>query len=209
LLGGSRGKKLSAVAKARIPTDAKRRTVVVVVIRLHPKRPKQSRATALRVSASIFPSFGYAIAPGPLPSRLTLTAKIDIENESHLQKKPLHYNSRLRRTVHLKILLTTISLATATIATPALCDGGAIDLRFENHRFTPQTLTVPANAALVLKVANTSNETIEFESFKLNREKAVEPGQTITVRLPPLSPGSYDFYDDFHQDVPEGSIVAK
>jgi hypothetical protein len=24
-----------------------------------------------------------------------------------------------------------------------------------------------------------------------------------------LRPGSYDFYDDFHQDVPAGSIVAK
>jgi len=50
---------------------------------------------------------------------------------------------------------------------------------------------------------------LEFESFSLNRETVVEPGQSITVRLPALSPGSYDFYDDFHQDVPEGSIVAK
>jgi hypothetical protein len=29
------------------------------------------------------------------------------------------------------------------------------------------------------------------------------------VHLPALSVGSYDFYDDFHQDVPEGSIVAQ
>ena len=28
------------------------------------------------------------------------------------------------------------------------------------------------------------------------------------MRLPALSAGSYDFYDDFHQDVPQGSIVA-
>ncbi|MGH7880856.1 MAG: cupredoxin domain-containing protein, partial [Candidatus Binataceae bacterium] len=49
----------------------------------------------------------------------------------------------------------------------------------------------------------------EFESFKLNREKAISPGETMIVHLPALSAGSYDFYDDFHQDVPEGSIVAK
>ena len=84
-----------------------------------------------------------------------------------------------------------------------------IELRFENHRFTPQTITVPANQALTLRITNASKEPIEFESFKLNREKVVGPGETITVRLPALHPGSYDFYDDFHQDVPAGSIIAK
>jgi hypothetical protein len=74
---------------------------------------------------------------------------------------------------------------------------------------SPQTLMVDANQPLVIKVVNASNETIEFESFRLNREVAMTPGETITVRLPALSPGSYDFYDDFHQDVPEGAIVAK
>jgi Cupredoxin-like domain len=59
------------------------------------------------------------------------------------------------------------------------------------------------------KVINASKEAIEFESFTLNREKVVTPGETIIVHLPALRPGSYDFYDDFHQDVPEGSIVAK
>jgi 5,10-methenyltetrahydromethanopterin hydrogenase len=55
---------------------------------------------------------------------------------------------------------------------------------------------------------NSSRETIEFESFSLNREEAVEPGESIMVRLPALRPGKYDFFDDFHQDVPEGAIIA-
>jgi plastocyanin len=84
-----------------------------------------------------------------------------------------------------------------------------LEIHFENHKFTPQTLTVPSGEKLAIKVTNASQETIEFESFKLNREKVVTPGETITVHLPELSPGSYDFYDDFHQDVPEGAIVAK
>ena len=83
------------------------------------------------------------------------------------------------------------------------------EIHFENHRFTPQNLSVPAGQKLTIKVTNASNETIEFESFKLNREKVVTPGETITVHLPELSPGTYDFYDDFHQDVPQGTIVAK
>jgi plastocyanin len=94
------------------------------------------------------------------------------------------------------------------------CAGGAFaqddqQIRFENHKFTPQTLSVPCGQKLTIKVVNASQETIEFESFKLNREKVVTPGQTITVHLPELTAGAYDFYDDFHQDVPEGSIVAK
>lgn len=99
----------------------------------------------------------------------------------------------------------------AFFAFPALLHAAdsATQVRFENHRFTPQMLTVPAGQRLAIKVVNASTETIEFESFKLNREVAMTPGETITVRLPALSPGNYDFYDDFHQDVPEGAIVAK
>jgi hypothetical protein len=84
----------------------------------------------------------------------------------------------------------------------------SIELRYEDHHFVPASLNVPAGQALTLRVINASKETIEFESFKLNREKPVEPGRSALVRLPALSPGSYDFYDDFHQDVPQGSIVA-
>ena len=83
------------------------------------------------------------------------------------------------------------------------------EICFQNHQFTPHSLTVPAGHAMTIKVVNASNETIEFESFKLNRERALLPGESITVGLPALSAGNYDFYDDFHQDVPEGSIVAK
>lgn len=92
---------------------------------------------------------------------------------------------------------------------PAEAETPTTEIRFVNHQFVPQNLTVAAGQALVINVVNASEETIEFESFKLNRERAMSPGETISVHLPALSPGSYDFYDDFHQDVPEGKIVAK
>ncbi len=107
------------------------------------------------------------------------------------------------------LIAAALTVAMPAIPAAAFAEGNALQLRFENHRFTPQTIDVPAGQPLVLKVTNASGETIEFESFKLNREVAMTPGETITVRLPALSAGSYDFYDDFHQDVPEGSIVAK
>ena len=114
--------------------------------------------------------------------------------------------------MRLRSLMAAQFLASASVlflAGNAAADGAAPAIQFDGRHFTPQSLSVPAGQPLAIKVSNASNETIEFESFKLNREVAMTPGQVVTVRLPALSPGAYDFYDDFHQDVPEGTIVAK
>jgi Cupredoxin-like domain len=91
----------------------------------------------------------------------------------------------------------------------ALGEDRVVGLRYENHRFAPQSITVPASRPFRIKVINASKETIEFESFRLNREKVIGPGETVIVNVPALSPGNYDFYDDFHDDVPEGAIIVK
>jgi len=115
-------------------------------------------------------------------------------------------NSTIMRKLRIALLLVATTLFSFASYAASV---STFEIRFDHHHFTPQTFDVPAGQPLVLKVTNASNETIEFESFKLNREVAMTPGETITVRLPALSPGSYDFYDDFHQDVSEGAIVAK
>jgi hypothetical protein len=56
---------------------------------------------------------------------------------------------------------------------------------------------------------NQGDAPIEFESFELNRERVVQPGQTITVQLPKLDPGQYHFFDDFHHEVAQGTITAQ
>jgi len=102
-----------------------------------------------------------------------------------------------------------VLLAITILGHNALGANSVVELRYENHRFAPQTLAVPANRPFRIKVTNASKETIEFESFKLDREKVVGPGEIIFVNVPALSPGSYDFYDDFHGNVPEGAMIAK
>jgi high-affinity iron transporter len=82
-------------------------------------------------------------------------------------------------------------------------------LVFRNHRFEPARIEVPAHEKFKLTVQNTDNTADEFESFDLNREKLVAPGQTITVFLGPLDPGEYKFFGDFHQDTAQGVLVAK
>ena len=110
---------------------------------------------------------------------------------------------------NLNAVFWLIVLVTVMFPAGARGDDTVIELRFENRRFMPQTITVAANQPVTLRITNASKEAIEFESFKLNREKVVGPGETIIVRLPALRPGSYDFYDDFHQDVPAGSMIVK
>jgi high-affinity iron transporter len=81
-------------------------------------------------------------------------------------------------------------------------------LSFHNHRFMPDRLAVPAHVKFKILVTNTDDTADEFESTDLNREKLVAPGHTITVFLGPLSPGTYHFYGDFHQDTARGLLVA-
>ncbi|MGH8013655.1 MAG: cupredoxin domain-containing protein [Candidatus Binataceae bacterium] len=116
------------------------------------------------------------------------------------------------RVPHRPLISSAIALSAilAAASIPAAQAGNeVIMLRYQDNRYSPQTVKGGAGEPLTLKFLNSSKRTIEFESFKLNRERVVQPGQTITVHLPALSSGSYDFYDDFHQDVPEGTIVAK
>jgi hypothetical protein len=115
------------------------------------------------------------------------------------------------RRPHLKY----IAFATAAIASIALCapafaaDSDAGDIRFSNGRFEPAQLVVPANTPFMVRVTNSDAAAIEFESFELHRERVVRPGQTITVLMAPVAPGSYEFFDDFHHGAAEGAILAK
>ena len=49
------------------------------------------------------------------------------------------------------------------------------------------------------KLSNQTAAAIEFESFELNRERVIQPGQTAAVYVSGLGPGRYEFFDDFHQ----------
>ena len=83
------------------------------------------------------------------------------------------------------------------------------EIMLQGGRYAPAELTVPANTAFKVRITNADAAAIEFESFELHRERVVQPGETITVYMPALAPGTYKFFDDFHRDTPEGVIVAK
>ncbi len=76
-------------------------------------------------------------------------------------------------------------------------------------RSSPRASTLPANTPVTLHVTNAGNAAVEFESFELHRERVVQPGQTITVYIPALPPGTYPFFDDFSHGIVKGEIVSR
>jgi hypothetical protein len=107
------------------------------------------------------------------------------------------------------VFAITALLITAVTPSFSRADEQPSELRFANGRFEPASLTIPANTPVRVKVINDESSAVEFESFELNREKVIRPGQSITVFIPSLNPGTYHFHDDLHEAAGQGTLVAK
>ena len=97
-------------------------------------------------------------------------------------------------------LLAVFAVSTARAANNS-------SLRFHAGAVEPASLTLPANTPVKIQVTNAGDAAVEFESFELHRERVVQPGQTITVYIPALPPGTYPFFDDFSHGMVKGEIV--
>ena len=100
-------------------------------------------------------------------------------------------------------LLFLTALAPAQAADPA-----PVAISIKDHQFVPAEVPVPAGAKVELSIRNEQATPAEFESGSLHREKVVPPGGTVSVFIGPLSPGRYEFFDDFHPAT-RGFIVAR
>ena len=84
-----------------------------------------------------------------------------------------------------------------------------VKLVIENHRFQPETVTVPVGQKIKLVIENRDATPEEFESHPLNREKVIPGKSTATVYVGPLVAGSYPFIGEFNQKTAKGVIVAQ
>ena len=114
----------------------------------------------------------------------------------------------MMRTLRRYVLFPAIVTLRLFFAGSDAASDDSFAVRAAGGRFEPAELVVPAGAAFKVVVTNAGEAPIEFESFELHRERVVQPGDTITVFVPALAPGTYKFFDDFHPDT-EGMIVAK
>ena len=104
-------------------------------------------------------------------------------------------------------LVLTLGLLSALPAARAE-DAVTVTVSMKDHRFQPAELHAPAGKPIVIVVKNLDSAPAEFESNMLRVEKVVTGGGTITLRIRPLDPGRYRFFDDFHPET-EGYLVVK
>jgi hypothetical protein len=120
-------------------------------------------------------------------------------------------------TKHLRIdsLWLTVGIAALALllslsSVPAHADDmPTFHLLMKDGRLFPETLEVPANTRFRLQVKNEGPGAAEFESLELRKETVLAPGVTRTLVFHPMKPGTYKFFDEFHQATAQGKIVAK
>lgn len=75
-----------------------------------------------------------------------------------------------------------------------------VTVSVKNHRFQPAQIHAPAKVPIELRVKNLDSSAMEFESDTLHVEKVVGGNSEAVIKLQPLNPGRYEFYDDYHQE---------
>lgn len=83
-----------------------------------------------------------------------------------------------------------------------------IQISVKNNRFQPAEIHIAANKLITLTIKNLDPTPMEFESVTLRVEKVVVGNGQGIVRLRALSPGRYDFFDDFHPEN-RGTLVVQ
>ncbi|HUI13288.1 MAG TPA: cupredoxin domain-containing protein [Xanthobacteraceae bacterium] len=84
----------------------------------------------------------------------------------------------------------------------------ALAITVKGNHFQPASLSAPANQPLSITIKNLDATPMEFESVSLRVEKVIGPGASGTVHVRPLAAGSYEFFDDFHQQT-RGVLVVR
>lgn len=103
---------------------------------------------------------------------------------------------------------TIITVAATLIALPAVA-AEPPKLVLKDHRFTPETVTVPANARMQIVVSNQDATPEEFDSGDLRVEKLIAPRNTVAISIGPLRPGRYAFEGEFHAATAKGVVIAE
>ncbi len=106
----------------------------------------------------------------------------------------------------LRVLLPLLSLLQSPL--PAFADPATVHLIIRDHHFQPEELHVPSGQALLIEVENRDPAVEEFESYDLDREQRVQPGEVLKVRLDALAKGRYPFFGDFHRKTAQGVLVV-
>jgi hypothetical protein len=100
------------------------------------------------------------------------------------------------RTVFLVTALVAFGIVTSQPIAHAQ-QAASLTVTYSNGHFQPSALHAPANPPLALTVKNLDAKAMELESASLRVETAIDAKGEGVIKLRPLQPGKYEFYDDF------------
>ena len=100
---------------------------------------------------------------------------------------------------------------TAIVAAPLgrAADEKGFTLTIKDHRFSPETLMVPAGEVFALTVINADTTAEEFESTDFHVEKVIGGGKQMTFHIGPLTAGSYGFFGERHMNSALGNLFVE
>ena len=105
---------------------------------------------------------------------------------------------------------TIAFFAVALFSTAALASETKVfEITLKDHKFSPETVEVPAGEKVKLLVKNLDKTPAEFESDDFKREKIIQGGAEATINVGPLEKGEYKFFDEFNEKTAQGKLVAK
>jgi hypothetical protein len=100
------------------------------------------------------------------------------------------------------VRMATAGLAVALAllgADVARAQYATVEIAVKDKRFEPAEIHAPANNRIVIHITNRDPAAMEFESHALKVEKVVAANGEAILRVGPLKPGRYEFFDDFNQ----------
>ncbi len=107
------------------------------------------------------------------------------------------------------LMVAMMAAALPLFALPALADEQVYTLSIQDHKFTPETLEIPANTKVKLLVKNLDSTPEEFESHDLKREKVIKGKSEAIIPIGPLKPGVYKFFGEFHEATAKGKLIVE
>ena len=99
-------------------------------------------------------------------------------------------------------------LAAGPMPAWAAPEAAVVVLTLKDHRFTPQSVIVPAGRAIRVELINRDAASEEFDSEDLHVEKDVTPNGRASFTVGPLKPGTYSFMGELHAETASGELRA-